>query len=381
MKKTKFLLACLSVAAVASTLGVASCGPKTQVDVALITDVGNVDDHSFNQSSYEGMVEFAEEAGLKHAYYRPANDTNDDRVAMIEKAIKDGADVLVLPGYLFEQAVYETQEKYPDVKFLLLDGEPHDASYANYKTTENTTNVLYKEDEVGYLAGYAAVMEGYKNIGFMGGMAVPAVIRYGHGYVAGANDAAKVLYEADSSYTLSVKYGYTGGFVANDTVYSNANSWYSSGVETIFACGGKLYQSVTKALDSNANATMIGVDTDQTYDHSRIITSAMKELHHTVYTTLKEFYDAAPEANGVKDLAAAKWDSSYAGKTRKLGAAEDMVGLAHGTSWKLKNYKESDYLALFAKVKAGEVKINVSSDEKEHPTVESYVTVDYNAYK
>ena len=230
-------------------------------------------------------------------------------------------------------------------------------------------------------------MEGYTNIGFMGGMEVPAVQRYGFGYVIGANDAAKVKYAENSAYTLKISYGYTGGFIANDNVFTNADNWYSSGVETIFACGGKLYQSVVQALGSHADATMIGVDTDQALDHERIITSAMKELHRSVYETLEGLYEQVTEETTVGDV---DWQDNIGGTTRVLGASEGMVGLATGSSWRLENYTVEEYETLFNSIKNGEIKTlptieefnnYLKADKNWKPTVESYVTVDYNAYK
>ena len=378
MKKTK-IIAALALSVIA-TGALGSCGGSKDLDVALVTDVGNIDDHSFNQTAWEGTVDFCEQKGLEYEYYRPSEDTDEARIAMMESAIEDGADVLVLPGYLFENATIELQTKYPNVKFLLLDGDlkgNHDVDPA-----ANTACVIYKEEQPGFMAGYAAVMEGYTNIGFIGGMAVPAVIRFGHGYVAGANEAAKVLQAENPDFKLNINYGYTGGFVPNDTVASNANAWFSSGVETIFVCGGKIYQSVLSAIESYPDATMIGVDSDQGYESNRIITSAMKELHGTVVDSLTALWDAAPTLeDGSKDLATAQWPSGIGATLRNLGVESDAVGLAHGESWRLKNFTEEEYLDLYSKIKSGELTVSVSSNDQEHPTVEEYVTVYYTSYK
>lgn len=377
MKKKIIAALALSVLAT-GVLG--SCGPKDSVDVALITDVGNIDDHSFNQTSWEGTVDFCEQKGLRYEYYRPSEDSDEARIAMMEAAIEDGADVLVLPGYLFEPATVQLQSEYPNVKFLLLDGDLK--GNQNTDPLQNTACVIYKEEQPGFMAGYAAVMEGYTNIGFIGGMAVPAVIRFGHGYVAGANEAAKVLHEENPDYKLNINYGYTGGFVPNDTVASNANAWFSSGVETIFCSGGKIYQSVLSAIEAYPNATMIGVDSDQGYESQRIITSAMKELHGTVVDSLTALWDAAPtKEDGTKDLETATWPEGIGGTLRNLGIESDAIGLAHGDSWRLKNFTEDEYLDLYDSIKQGDITISVSSNEQEHPVVEDYVTVDYTAYK
>ena len=159
-------------------------------EIALVTDVGNIDDHSFNQSTWEGVKQFAEANSISYAYYRPSEDSTDARIDSIKQAIDKGAKTVVCPGFLFEDSVYEVQKQYPEVNFLLVDGQPHDASYTTYETTANTHCILFQEEQAGYLAGYAAVKDGYTELGFLGGQDVPAVIRYGYGFVQGADAAA-----------------------------------------------------------------------------------------------------------------------------------------------------------------------------------------------
>lgn len=107
-------------------------------EIALVTDVGNIDDHSFNQGTWEGVKEYAEANNVSYSYYRPSEDSTEARVETIKAAIEKGAKVVVCPGYLFEDAIYEVQSEYADVNFLLLDGEPHTADYATYFTAPNT---------------------------------------------------------------------------------------------------------------------------------------------------------------------------------------------------------------------------------------------------
>lgn len=367
MKKINCLL--LGVAAI-STLGISSCKPKESIaDIALITDIGNIDDHSFNQGTWEGVVEFCKNKNYKSQYYRPSEDTDEARKAMMKQAILDGAKVIVLPGFLFETACYDMQTEYPDIKFLLIDGQPHTPDYKTFNTTANTTNILFKEEQPGYLAGYAAVREGFTKIGFLGGMAVPAVVRYGFGYVQGANDAAKELNKK-----IEIKYGYTGGFVATDTVQSNAANWYSQGTEVIFSCGGSIYTSIVKAAESS-KGKVIGVDVDQALDSNLIITSAKKELTSSVVDSLTKL-----EENG--GILTGKWPDALSGKTRTLGAKEEMISLAHTeSSWRLKNFSIDEYKVLFNKLKEGKIVVNDNSNNDIKPTVdENLVSVDYNAY-
>jgi Uncharacterized ABC-type transport system, periplasmic component/surface lipoprotein len=369
MKKRNLLV--LGAALVLSIGGLVSCGNSSSTaTVALVTDVGNIDDHSFNQSTWEGVKGFCSAKNISYNYYRPSEDSTEARETTMKQAINNGAKVVVLPGYLFETAVYDLQAQFPKVKFLLIDGEPHTADYKTYKTEANTTNILFKEEQPGYLAGYSAVMEGYTKLGFVGGMAVPAVIRYGYGYVQGINAAAKVKHAADATYKVNVNYWYSGTFAPSDTIQSTASSWYSSGTQCVFSCGGSIYQSVLAGISSTG--TMIGVDTDQYYDSDKIITSAMKELNNSVQNALGKLLGTA--TTFTDDSA---WPTGLTGVTRTLGAADDMIGLAHGNSWRLKNYTDAQYQALYADLKAGKITVDNSSDDKVKPTTESYVVVDY----
>lgn len=258
-------------------------------EIALITDVGTIDDKSFNQGAWEGVVAYAEEAGKTYKYYKPAEKSDDAYLTSIDLAVKAGAKIIVCPGFLFEVPVFNAQDKYPEVNFIILDGNPHAGDY-NPVVKENTLSIFYAEQEAGFLAGYAAVKDGYTKLGFMGGMAVPAVVRFGYGFVQGAEQAAKELNLADGS--LEVKYTYVGNFDASPENMAKAAAWYNEGTEVIFACGGAVGNSVMKAAET-AKTKVIGVDVDQSGESETVITSSMKNLTKSVYDALTEYYDNA----------------------------------------------------------------------------------------
>ena len=352
----KKLLSALLVVAML-LMGVAAFAEDT-FEIALVTDVGNIDDQSFNQSAWEGVVEFAEANGYTKAYYRPSEDSTTARMESIKTAVEKGAKVIVCPGYLFEEAIYNVQDEYPEVNFLLLDGEPHNADYSDYKTGSNVHNILYQEEQAGYLAGYAAVKDGYTKLGFLGGMAVPAVIRYGYGFVQGADAAA-----AEMNEQIEIKYWYCGAFSPSDDIKVKMSGWYSEGTEVVVSCGGGIYLSACAAAEE-AGAKVIGVDVDQYYVSDTVITSAMKELKHSVVLALTDLY-----ANDCV------WPEAYAGTTATLGAADNCVGLPTAdTSWRLNNFTVEEYEQLFEAIKSGE--IVVSNDTTEAPAVTNS-TVDY----
>lgn len=305
----KFLSIVLAIAMLCTVAAVfSSCGSGTY-DIALIIDKGNIDDKSFNQGAWEGVQKYAEENKITHKYYKPEEASDAGYLAAIDLAVSGGAKIVVTPGYLFEVAVYEAQTKYPDVKFILLDGAPHTADYATYETKTNVASVMYAEEESGYLAGYAAVKDGFTKLGFMGGMAVPAVQAFGYGYLQGINAAAEEL-GLDS---VDVTYHYTGDFAENDTNKATAKTMYQEGTEVIFACGGSVGKSVMAAA-SEAAAKVIGVDVDQRYDSDTVITSATKGLGNSVVTVLTSIYDGT-------------FESTYGGKTTYFTAANNGVGL------------------------------------------------------
>lgn len=311
-------------------------------ELALVIDVGTIDDKSFNQGSWEGLEKYAQESGLPAKYYKSAEVTTDSFVETIELAIEGGAKTVVCPGFLFEEPIYAVQDTHKDVHFILVDGEPHDADY-NYATSENTMPILYQEDEAGFLAGYAAVKDGYTKLGFMGGMALPAVIRYGYGFLSGADYAAEEM-GIDG---VEVTYCYTGSFDATPEAQARAASWYQAGTEVIFACGGSVGNSVMAAAEASEGAKVIGVDVDQSSESDTVITSAMKMLSNSVYDAVKSVYDGTFQG----------------GKTAIFNAANNGVGLPMETS-KFKNFTQEDYDNIYSSIVAGDVEIE-NATEKE----------------
>jgi len=341
----KILSLVLALVMICTALAVfASCGNST-ADIILITDKGNIDDKSFNQGAWEGVVEYAKANNITHKYIKPEEASDAGYLAAIDLAVESGAKIVVTPGYLFEVAVYEAQTKYPGVKFILLDGAPHTADYATYETKTNVASVMYAEEESGYLAGYAAVKDGYRKLGFMGGMAVPAVQAFGYGFLQGVNAAAAELGLGLGD--VSVTYHYTGNFEENDTNKATAKTMYQEGTEVIFACGGSVGKSVMAAA-AEANAKVIGVDVDQRYDSETVITSAMKGLGASVIDVLKSIYDET-------------FADKYAGTTTYFTAANNGVGLpttviGGGDAFdRFNSFDKAAYDAVFATLADGTV--------------------------
>ena len=322
--------------------------------IAFVTDTGNIDDHSFNQYSYAGVTQFADAHGMESKYYKPAGDTDQDRINAINTAISDGYTIVTMAGYLFGPAVYQCAVANPDARFLALDVTTVDLKDAKGNTPaevpSNLALICYKEEQCGYLAGYAAVVDGYKQLGFLGGVSVPAVVRYGYGFVQGADAAAKELGYND----VSIKYWYSGSFVQTDDIATKMDSWYVGGTELVFACGGGIYLSCLSAADAN-DGKMVGVDVDQSAESPRIITSAMKALSNSVVVAL-----TAAQGNNWD------WPTDYAGKCQYLGAAEGCVGLPMETS-KFTTFTQEKYDELFKAIADGTLVVDNTSDPNTHP--------------
>jgi len=323
---------------------------KSGYELALVTDVGTIDDKSFNQGAWEGLVKYAKEKSITYKYYQPTEKTTDAYVATITLAVTGGAKVVVCPGYLFEPAVFKAQDLYPNVKFILLDGTPQDGTYTTFRIEKNVESIFYAEEQAGFLAGYAAVKDGYKKLGFMGGMAVPAVIRYGYGFIQGAEYAAKELKLAKDD--VEVKYNYLGSFSPDPAYQTKAASWFNSGTEIIFAAAGGAGNSVMAAAEA-AGKKVIGVDVDQSAESKTVVTSAMKMLGDSVYTALKEYY-----ANTFKG-----------GKSITLDAKANGIALPNDFT-KFKTFKKADYDAILKKIVDDTDKIttNIKKDTSDGKT-------------
>ena len=340
--------------------------------VAMITDYGDITDQSFNQTTYEACKAFAEANGVDFQYFKPAGDNTADRVAMIESAIDQGYNVIVMPGYAFGAAIAETAPKFEDVKFIALDVSAGDLG-EGFVVPANLYCAVYQEELCGYMAGYAAVKLGYKNLGFLGGMAVPAVQRYGYGFVQGVDAAAAELGLTD----VKLNYAYGNQFFGDADITAAMDTWYAGGTEVVFACGGGIYTSAVDAAKKVEGAKVIGVDVDQAgvianyaagegADAATVegykaltVTSAMKGLYPATYDTLTDVI-----VNG-------NWEK-YSAKIDTLGlvSADDPAANyvqipMESTQWADGAFTQDDYKALVKAMFDGT--LTVSNDTEKAP--------------
>ena len=334
--------------------------------VALCCNIGSVDDESFNQSCWEAIESYM---GDNCEYYTLSTEgTQEERETVIRQAVNDGADVVVCVSYQYGEAVAWAADQYPDIKFIAVDVTKEDVGLD--ALPENCYCITFKEEQAGYLAGYAVTKEGYTKLGFLGGTAVPSVIRYGYGFVQGADAAA-----AELGQNIEINYFYAGQFYGDANITSRMEGWYSNGTQVVFACGGGIYTSAVEAALKN-DGYVVGVDVDQnyvgengvadgTYAYNPFLTSAMKGLHESVESALNSIDTGA-------------W-SDIAGTNGNFGLEDgDYIGLPTAeASWHFQNFTVEDYEALRERISSGEITVDNSSDDGVKPTVSEYTEVNY----
>ena len=309
-------------------------------EIAFISGEGELDDSGFHESSWEGIAEYADENRITYSYYRPAADTRQAREEAVRTAAKKGAKIIISQGYPFEEVIAHMQNEYPKIQFLMLDAKPR-KSGQKAELASNVHCILFREEEAGYLAGYAAVREGYTRLGFLGGKEIAPVQRYGSGFIQGAEYAAM---EMEREITL--KYQYTDTFLPSDEVQQKSKEWYEEGVQVIFACNGGASVSVMQSAEE-LDGKVIGVDTDQSAESITVLTSAGKNLKGAVTEALDTLY----ENGGV-------WSGKQAGKTITLGAKEEGVALPQEEeAWRFENFTQRDYRKIYRGLKRGEQEI------------------------
>ena len=305
-------------------------------ELAFVTDVGQLKDKSFNQGTWNGVKAYAAENGMSYKYYQPANGdqaTDDDRYDAMKAAVEGGAKVVVCAGFMQEAALTKAATEYPDAKFIFIDGYPIGL--------DNVAPIAFKEEQSGYFAGYAVVMDGFTKLGFCGGGGGtnPACCRYGYGFAQGAEAAA-----AELGVEVELKYSwqYGASFSASPELQTMAKGWYETGTEIIFACGGSMFASITAAAAEN-DGYVVGVDVDQSFDSDTVVTSALKGLSNATEWAIAKCYDGSfAEIGGIPT---------------SLGANDNAVGLPTET-WSFESYTVEQYEAALEAVKAGELVID-----------------------
>ena len=334
--------------------------------VALCCDTGTIDDESFNQACWTAVQNYM---GDNCQYYIPDADASDEeRETMVRQAVSDGADTVVCVGYLYGASLAWAAEQYPDIRFIAIDVTQADIGTDSIPA--NCYCITFKEEQAGYLAGYAITKDGFTKLGFLGGIAVPAVIRYGYGYIQGIDAAAQ-----ETGNPVEVNYFYGGQFYGDANITSRMEGWYSNGTEIVFACGGGIYTSALEAAVKN-NGYVVGVDVDQNYIGAKGVADGSYSYNPFVTSAMKQLTVAVEAA--LTDIDEGNW-STIAATNGNFGLQEgDYIGLPTAEdSWNFRTFTVEEYEAVKDKIASGEIVVDNSSEDSVKPVTSDLVTVNY----
>lgn len=334
MKNTwKGILGCFLMAAL-----LCGCGKgEDEKEVALITDGGTVDTASLDKEAWDGIARYCKEEKLTYGNYVPDEKNTEGFEKTIREAAENGAKVIVCAGDEFSEAVGSMQSEYKKVKFLLLDGVPVDEDGKEY-IRKNTHAVLFSEQQAGFLAGYAAVTEGYTNLGYLGGEESEQNIQYGAGFIQGADYAAKE--KGMSAGQVTIRYKYEGSDELNPGVMADANEWYRGGCQVIFACGQPMQTAVQKSAETLGKA-VIGSNYNQSSISDSVVISAIKRVQEIAYQQVGAAVDG-----GFKG-----------GEKESLGTGHDGVGLTMAYTT-MTQFTQESYNAIYSQMAEGKIKVS-----------------------
>lgn len=323
--------------------------------VAMVTDVGQLKDGSFNEGIWNGTKNYAYENNIAYKYYQPANGneaTDDDRYDAMKAAADGGAEIVMCAGFMASAAIAKAAEAYPEVKWVYIDGGVSIGSDGN--PLKNTMGIAFTEEACGYFAGYGVVKDGFTKLGFAGGGGgtTPACCRFGYGWVQGANAAAAELgVEVEMNYSWL----YGASFSNSPELEAMLNGWYENGTEVIFPCGGSMCLSAFSAASAN-DAWTIGVDSDQAAQSDTVLTSAMKGVDTAAYWILGEYY-------------AGNWDN-YGGGSATLGVKDGAILLPTAeSSWRFQKFTVEEYEKMFEAAQSGTLVIDDKYPEADGKTM------------
>ena len=318
---------------------------ETGGEIAFLTD-GSVEDGGYNEAIFNGVRVYALGAGTSFFCYHADPKAAGSYQGVLHPGGEGKAGLVVCAGGGFWKGVGALWGSWLQTFFVRGGAVPYDGEGEELPIAENVHCILFHEEQAGYLAGYMAVWEGYRNLGFIGGREEPAVLRYGYGYLQGINAAAKDLSLDD----VAVNYWYADTYAADIAVREKADGWYESGTQIIFACGGGLYESVLEAAE-NQDGLMIGVDVDQCRISDRVLTSAVKNIGAAVTDALDEYY-----ADG-------GWSEADAGQVKRYGVEEGCAAIpVVDSEWRFKEIPTTHFFEIYKQMKRGDRTVSDAID-------------------
>jgi basic membrane protein A len=325
---------------------------KAKFKVGMVTDAGTIDDKSFNQGTWEGINKAASEFGIDKKYLKPTGTTEADYLKEIGNLYDAGFKFIVTPGFKFSSAIFTAQDKYKDAKFVILDAAPNDGKKDSKDVVkENTVSIFFAEQESGYLAGVAAALQLKEGeLGFIGGMEIPAVQKFNWGFQQGvayanANLGTKMSLKAENVV-------YQGSFDNGAAGQQIAGQMFDRGVKAIFCAAGGVGAGAINEAKARAKAGktawIVGVDVDQYAEgldeakaKSIVLTSAMKKIDSSTYDMIKAEKDG--KFPGGKTLV-------FDAKNNGVGIPEKNPNLSEDTTKKVSE--------VFKKIQSGDIKVS-----------------------
>ena len=322
--------------------------PAGGENIALVTGASGTESGA-DAMLWQGVQTFASAYGYTATTQTAEGNSSADAETALRAAAESGAKLVICRGDAAATALYRIQENYPDVHYLLFDDEPHNDDYSAYKTANLVHCVLFQEEQAGYLAGYAAVIDGYTSLGFVGAREIPGIVRYGTGFLQGAEAAAEQQGE-----TVNLKFWFADTYDENDAVTQRMADWYNGGVSLIFVSGGTLYKSAAQAAEQTGGKVIAG-DTNVTALSDSILASAVKCYNAAVQRQLYEFFTAG------------SWSTQNAGQTERVGITNAEVALESDTSWRLDSFTLDDYRSLYEDLRTSVKRVDAYADMETLP--------------
>ncbi len=331
-----FILAAIMVMTMAGCQESNEVQPEEQVDydIAMVTESGMIMNGGYSEVAWETISSFGEDNGISHKYYKATEVSDDSYRQAIDAAVSGGAGIIVCDGYTFSQVVYEKQDEYPDVKFVMIDAVPADAESGEESVGENTAVITFDSPQAGYLAGYSAVKDGLSELGFLGDEKQPVVMDYCYGFIQGANKAAE-----ESGSSVNVRYHYCGEDDDRESILAKADEWYENGVQAIFACGSDTEQTVIESAEK-LGGKVIACETDKSEMSDTVLTSSVNDIGTALESVLQQYED----------------DEFPGGKVISYDVSNDGISLAVDTG-RFSTFEESDYESIVQEIAWGNVDI------------------------
>ena len=253
----------------------------------LVTDIGQLNDHGFNQLAYAGLKRAQRELGIRGAVYQ--SPSSSDYIPNLTQAARKGADLVISVGFDQATSIAKVAKQFPKTHFAIIDVDWNDLA----GKPANVEGLIFREQEAGYLVGYlAGLVEkqggGHNVIGSVGGQKQPPVDRYIAGYQAGAK-------AADPGVKLLI--GYSQDFIDQAKCKTLALNQIAQGANVVFQVAGGCGLGV---LDAAAQESVwgIGVDADQSYIGPHVLTSALKRVDTSVYATIQQVLNGSFKGGG-----------------------------------------------------------------------------------